>query len=249
MDLGLDGKVVIVAASSKGLGKACALAFAREGARVALCARDEATLESAAAEVAEAAGSDDRVLAVPLDISAPDAPAELVRATVERFGALHVVVPNAGGPPAGTALQFDDAAYRDALELNLFASLRLAREAVPHMRAAGFGRICFITSIAVKQPIPLLALSNTARAGLTGFAKSLAWELAPDGITVNSALPGLHATDRVLHLGSDASDVPMKRLGDPAEFAAAVVFLCSAPASYITGVALQVDGGVSRGLL
>jgi len=249
MDLGLRDKVVIVGASSKGLGKACALAFAQEGAKVTICARNEDVLAATAKEVADAAGGADRVLAVPIDIAQPNAPAQLVRATTEHFGALHVVVPNAGGPPPGMAMKFDDAAYRDAIELNLLASVRLARESVPHMRTAGFGRICFITSIAVKQPIPALALSNTARAGLTGYAKSLAVELAPEGITVNSALPGLHATDRVLVSGGDASDVPMGRLGDPAEFAAAVVFLCSAPASYITGVALQVDGGVYRGLL
>jgi len=250
VDYGLADKVAIVGASSKGLGKAIAIALAREGASVAICARGEDALAAARDEVATAAGSADKVLAVALDISAPDAAERLVAATVERFGALHVVVPNAGGPPPGPATAFDVDAYQRAIDLNLLASIRLTQAALPHLRAAGWGRICYVTSIAVKQPIPYLALSNTARAGLAGYAKSLATELAPENITVNLALPGLHATDRVLQLGEpDTRDVPMRRLGDPVEFAAAVTFLCSAPASFITGVALQVDGGQSRSLL
>lgn len=249
MDLGLRDRVAVVAAASKGLGRAVALSLAREGARVVVCARGADALAAAEAELAALAGGTGRVLALQLDVTEPDAPRRLVDAAVERFGALHVVVPNAGGPPPGGALAFDDGAYRDAFEANCMASIRLAREAVPHLRAAGWGRICFVASITVKMPSPALALSNVARAGLAGFAKTLAGEVAADGITVNLALPGLHATDRVLQLGGDASGIPARRLGRPEEFGDVVAFLCSEQAAFVTGAALLVDGGQYPGLL
>jgi 3-oxoacyl-[acyl-carrier protein] reductase len=237
MDLGLAGKVALVTAASKGLGFASADALAREGARVTICARDPVRLAAAAAEIG------DGVLAIPADITDPDAPARLVAATVERFGRLDVLVGNAGGPPSARALDVTDEQLAAAINANLLTSIRLVREALPHLRAAGGGRICLITSSAVKQPIPTLALSNTARTGLWAWAKTAAQDLVADDITLNLACPGLHATDRVTQLGSAG------RLGDPADFGRVVAFLCSAPAAFVNGAALQVDGGATLGLL
>jgi 3-oxoacyl-[acyl-carrier protein] reductase len=237
MDLGLAGRVALVTAASKGLGRASAAALAGEGASVAINSRDPERLRSTAAELG------DEVLALPGDVTEPDAPRRLVEATVERFGALHVLVANAGGPPKGRALDVDDATLLEAINANLLTSVRLVREAVPHMRAAGWGRICLITSSSVKQPIPDLATSNTARAGLWGWAKTVAQDLIDEGITVNLACPGLHATDRVTDLGFTG------RLGDPADFGRVVAFLCSQHAGFISGAALQVDGAGTLGLL
>ncbi len=237
MELGLAGKVALVTAASKGLGRASAAALAGEGASVAINSRDSERVRSTAAELG------DDVLALPGDVTEPDAPRRLVEATVERFGALHVLVANAGGPPKGRALEVDDATLEAALNANLLTSVRLVREAVPHMRAAGWGRICLITSSSVKQPIPDLATSNTARAGLWGWAKTAAQDLIDEGITLNLACPGLHATDRVTELGFTG------RLGDPADFGRVVAFLCSQHAGFISGAALQVDGAGTLGLL
>ena len=237
MDLGLAGKVALVTAASKGLGRASAAALVGEGASVAINARDPERLRSTAKEV----GGD--VLALPCDVTEPDAPRRLVQATVERFGALHIVVANAGGPPKGKALEVDDTTLREAIEANLLTSVRLVREAVPHMRSAGWGRICLITSSSVKQPIPDLATSNTARAGLWGWAKTAAQDLMDDRITLNLACPGLHATDRITELGFAG------RMGDPADFGRVVAFLCSQQAGFISGAALQVDGASTLGLL
>jgi 3-oxoacyl-[acyl-carrier protein] reductase len=184
------------------------------------------------------------VLAIPADVSDPETPARLVAATVERFGSVDILVANNGGPPPGRALEVDDDQLRAALEANLLTSIRLTREAVPHMRAKGWGRICMITSYSVKQPIPTLALSNAARTGLWAWAKTAAADLFPDGITVNLAAPGLHATDRMKQLGGGAG--PM---GDPADFGKTVAFLCSEPAKFISGVALNIDGASVLGLL
>lgn len=237
MDLGLEGRVALVTAASKGLGLASAAALAAEGASVAICARDPDRLAAAAAGI----GPD--VLAIPTDVTEAGAPARLVAATVERFGRLDVLVANAGGPPQARALEITDESLAQALNANLTTSIRLVREAVPHLRAAGGGRICLITSSAVKQPIPTLALSNTARTGLWGWAKTAAQDLAPDGITLNLACPGLHATDRVRHLGFEGP------LGDPADFGRVVAFLCSDHARFVSGVALQIDGAATLGLL
>jgi 3-oxoacyl-[acyl-carrier protein] reductase len=237
MDLGLGGKVALVTAASKGLGLASAAALAAEGASVAICARDPARLSAAAAGI----GPD--VLAIPADVTEAGAPARLVGAAVERFGRLDVLVANAGGPPQARALEVTDDGLAQALNANLVTSIRLVREALPHLRAAGAGRICLITSSAVKQPIPTLALSNTARTGLWGWAKTAAQDLAPEGITLNLICPGLHATDRVRHLGLDGPT------GDPGDFGRIVAFLCSAQAAFVSGVALQVDGAATLGLL
>lgn len=237
MDLGLAGKVALVTAASKGLGLASARALVEEGMSVAINARDPVRLRAAAAEL----GGD--VLALPADVTEPETPQRLIDATVERFGALHVVVGNAGGPPKGRALEVDDGTFLGAIEANLLTSIRLVRAALPHMRAAGWGRICLITSSSVKQPIPDLATSNTARAGLWGWAKTAAQDLIDDDITLNLTCPGLHATDRVKDLGFAG------RLGDPADFGRVVAFLCSQPAGFISGAALQVDGAGTLGLL
>jgi 3-oxoacyl-[acyl-carrier protein] reductase len=239
MDLGLDGRVALVTASSKGLGRASAAALSQEGARVVLCARNEETLKEAAAAMPG------EVLPVAADVTDPATPARLVDAAVERFGALHVLVANAGGPPAGRALEVDDQALLDALQANLLASIRLVRAALPPMRAAGWGRICLITSTTIKQPVPTLALSNTARTGLWAWAKTAAADLAGDGITLNLACPGLHDTERVREVGL-AGDGP---LGDPTDFGKVVCFLCSDPARFVSGAALQVDGAATTGLL
>jgi 3-oxoacyl-[acyl-carrier protein] reductase len=239
MDLGLDGRVALVTASSKGLGRASAQALSQEGAKVVLCARDGRALEEAAAAMPGEA------LAVPADVTDPDAPARLVAAAVERFGGLHVLVANAGGPPPGRALEVTDDALLAAIHANLLASVRLVRAAVPHMRAAGWGRICLITSISVKQPIPTLALSNTARTGLWAWAKTAAADLADDGITLNLACPGTHATERMRQLGGLGDG----RVGDPADFGKVVCFLCSDQACFVSGAALQVDGAATVGLL
>jgi 3-oxoacyl-[acyl-carrier protein] reductase len=255
MDLGLKGRVAAVAGASSGLGLAIATALAAEGADVAVASRDAQRLDAAASAL-DTAGSG-RVITRALDVRDTDAVGAWIDEIVNRLGALHIVVPNAGGPPGGTATSFDVDAYRDALELNLLSQIGITQAALPHLRAAGWGRIIFVTSISVRQPIPTLALSNTARAGVAGYAKSLVAELGDAGITVNLLAPGYHATNRVDEiLGGDqrardaiTADIPLDRMGDPADFGAVAAFLASEQANYITGAVLPVDGGASRSLL
>ena len=236
MDLGLRDRVAIVTAASKGLGRASAEALAAEGAKVLLNARSADLLHELAATM-------DDALVVPGDITDPDLPAQLVDAAIERWGRLDIVVGNAAGPPGGRALAVDDQQILDAVNANLLASVRLARAAVPHLQEGGWGRICFIASVTVRQPIPDLALSNVARAGLWGWVKTAAQDLAGDGITVNLACPGLHATDRLLERGVTG------RTGGVADFGKVVAFLCSEPAAFVNGIAMGVDGGTVTGLL
>jgi 3-oxoacyl-[acyl-carrier protein] reductase len=238
MDLGIRDRVAIVAASSKGLGRAAATALAVDGAKVVMCARHEDELRAAA----EPLGA----LAVPLDITAPDAPQQLVDAAIDAYGRLDIVVPNAGGPPPGRALDVSDDQLLDAVNANLLASVRLVRASLPHLEANGWGRICMITSYTVKQPAPMLALSNVARTGLWAWVKTAAVDLLPKGITLNMAAPGPHATDRMVQLSGGVVSGPM---GDPADFGKVVAFLCSEPAGFISGVALNVDGAAVVGLL
>jgi 3-oxoacyl-[acyl-carrier protein] reductase len=239
VDLGLAGKVALVTASSRGLGRASAMALSQEGAKVVLCARDRAALEAAVAAMPG------ETLAVAADVTDPAAPKRLVDAALDRFGGLDVLVANAGGPPPARALEVDDAQLLAALQANLLTSIRLVRAALPPMRAAGWGRICLITSKSVKQPIPNLALSNTARTGLWGWAKTAAADLFAEGITLNLACPASHATERARQTGS-AGDGPV---GDPADFGKVVCFLCSAPAAFVSGAAVAVDGATTAGLL
>lgn len=236
MDLGLDGRVAVVTAASKGLGRASAQALAAQGARVVVNARSASTLEYLAASMGDA-------IAVAGDITEPDVPSQLVEAAVARWGRIDIVVGNAGGPPTGGALDVRDDQILAAVNANLLASIRLARAAVPHMRGQKWGRICFVASASVRQPIRDLALSNIARTGLWAWTKTAAQDLAGDGITVNIAAPGLHATDRLLERGVTG------RTGDPEDFGKVVAFLCSEPANFINGVALGVDGGAVTGLL
>jgi 3-oxoacyl-[acyl-carrier protein] reductase len=241
MDLGIRGKAALVTAASKGLGRASALALASEGARVAICARGQQALAEAEAAIKDTGAE---VLALVEDVTEPDAPARLVSATAERFGGIDILVANSGGPPPGRALEVDDTALLAALNANLLTSIRLVRQSVPWMQRTGWGRICLITSYSVKQPIPTLALSNTARTGLWAWAKTAAADLFPEGITLNLACPGPHATDRMKALGGDAPG-----LGDPADFGRIVAFLCSRPARFLSGTAVSVDGASVLGLL
>ena len=241
MDLGIDGRVAIVTASSKGLGKASAEALVAEGVAVVICARGRDALD-ATAEGLRAAGG--RVLAVEADVTQPEVPAQLVGAALDEFGQIDIVVANAGGPPPMRALDVDADAVHAAVEANLLTSVRLAQEALPHLRAQRWGRLCFIASVSVRQPIGDLALSNIARTGLWAWAKTAAQDLAGDGITVNLACPGLHATDRVTQLGHTGD-----RIGDPADFGKVVAFLCSEPARFVSGIAMGVDGATVSGLL
>lgn len=236
MDLGLAGRVAIVTAASKGLGRACAQALSAEGARLVLNARDAAALE-------ELAASMDNAVVVPGDITDPALPARLVETAFDRWGRVDVVVGNAGGPPSGRALDVTDDQLLEAVQANLLASVRLARAAVPHMQGQHWGRVVFIASASVRQPIRDLVLSNVARTGLWAWTKTAAQDLAEQGITVNLIAPGLHATDRLLERGVTG------RTGDPADFGQVVAFLCSEQARFINGVALGVDGGTVTGLL
>lgn len=242
MDLCIAGKVALVTASSKGLGRGTAEALVAEGVSVLINARSADALAETEAALRDAGGD---VLAIAGDVTDPVMPAALIAACVEWKGRLDILVPNAGGPPPGRALDVDDEALAAALNANLLTSVRLVREAVPHMRERRWGRICSITSFSVKQPIPTLALSNTARTALWAWTKTASQDLFPDGITVNMAAPGHHATDRMKQLGGGDP----RTMGDPGDFGRIVAFLCSEPARFVNGVALQVDGGAVAGLL
>ena len=241
MDLGIDGKVALVVAGSRGLGFATAQALAAEGARLVVSARGEDSLASAASSL-RASGVE--VATVVADIADPDVPARLVSTAVEQFGGLDIVVANAGGPPPGRSLEVTEAQLDSALNLNLRSSIRLIQSSVPVLRQRGWGRICCITSYSVVQPVPSLALSNTARVGLWAWAKTAAQDLASDqsGITLNLACPGPHATDRMKELGGSGV------MGDPADFGKIVAFLCSQPAAFVNGAAVVVDGGATLAL-
>jgi 3-oxoacyl-[acyl-carrier protein] reductase len=241
VDLGIEGKTALVAAASRGLGRATAEALASEGVRVMLTARDAGVLEQTRSELS-AAGAD--VEAVAADVTEPEAPARLVAATREAFGHVDIVIANAGGPPPGRAFDVDDAALEAALNANLLSSIRLAREALPSMREQGWGRICCIASYSIVEAIPTLALSTTARAGLHAWAKGAAQDLAHEGsgVTLNVICPGPHATDRMRELGGAGV------MGDPADFGRIVAFLCSQSARFVNGVAVVVDGGETLAL-
>ena len=263
MELGLNGKVAIVAASSKGMGKATAMALAAEGARVTMCARGVDVLAKAAQDVQETHQAD--VLAVRADVTRHEDIKRVVQETVGRWGTVNILVNNAGGPLPGTFVDVDDGAWQSAFELNLLSTIRFIREVVPHMREAGGGAIINIQSVSVKEPIDNLILSNSIRSGVAGLAKSLSRELARDRIRVNTVLPGAIQTERLRQVIAGQAqrqgksieevrrtweeEIPLGRLGEPEEIADMIVFLASERASYVSGVTVQVDGGKVRSMI
>ena len=263
MDLGIRDKVALVTAASRGLGKAVALELAREGCRLAICSRQAKAIHDAADEIHSRTGAD--VLPLVADLSVREQTQAVVDDTQRRFGQIDVLFANAGGPPPGAFVGLDEEQWLAAIDLTLMSVVRLCRAVLPSMRAHRWGRILIDTSFTVKQPLENLVLSNSLRAGVMGLAKTLSNEVAADGITVNCICPGWIETERVDQLLKDraqrgnlsveaarqaiTSAIPMGRMGSVDEFAATAAFLCSAPASYITGVSLLVDGGIVKGLL
>jgi len=262
MDLGLKNRVALVAASSQGLGLATADAFAAEGCRVAMCARNQQSLTAAADKIRNQHHVD--VLAEAFDVTDASAVSRFVAAVAEKFGSVDICVTNAGGPPAKGFLAASLEDWQHAVEANFFSTVYFAREVIPHMQKKRWGRIITITSITTKQPVTDLVLSNAVRAAVVGLVKSLANEFGKDGILVNNVGPGFTATDRLKELAKArssatgksqqeifeawAADAPLKRLGEPRELADAIVWLASERASYITGQTLLVDGGMYKGL-
>jgi 3-oxoacyl-[acyl-carrier protein] reductase len=255
------GRVALVCAASKGLGRASAQALARDGVRVAICARGGEALAATAAAIAAAGG---QVLPIEADLRRAGDIARVLETTVAAFGGLDILVTNTGGPPSGPFMTLDERAWIDAIDSLLLSVVRLCRGAVPHMQARGGGRIIHVTSISVKQPIEGLVLSNSLRAAVTGLAKTLSVELASHNILVNCVAPGYTRTDRVVDLANATAaregitpaqaeraivdGIPLGRMGTPEEFAAVIAFLASPAASFLTGVTIPVDGGWTRGL-
>ncbi len=262
MDLRLAGKAALVAAASQGMGRAIALALAREGCKVAICARTPAPLEAAVAAIRKEGAAD--ILGVPADVSRADGVAAFVDAATDAFGGVDILVANAGGPPTGRFEALSEAQWDRAYALTFQSAVRLIRSVVPSMRSRGGGSIVAITSISVKQPVDNLVLSNAMRAAVVGLVKSLARELGPDRIRVNAVAPGYVATDRLVDVlraraeregkrleeieADELRQVPLGRFGDPAEIGDLVSYLVSERASYLTGNVIQVDGGLYRGV-
>jgi 3-oxoacyl-[acyl-carrier protein] reductase len=262
METGLKNRVAIVAASSQGLGRATAEAFAAEGCRLAMCARNPQTLQAAAEQIQRQHSVE--VLAQPLDVTDAEAVHRFVEAVVAKFGSADICVTNAGGPPAKGFLAASLEEWRKAVDLNFLSTVYFAREVIPHMQRKRWGRIITLTSVTTKQPVADLVLSNAVRAAVVGLVKSLANEFGKDGILVNNVGPGYTATDRLKQLAKTrsaalgkseqeifdawATDAPLKRVGEPREIADTVVWLASERASYITGQTVLVDGGTYKGL-
>src|SRR5467141_875188 len=262
MDTGLKNRVAIVAASSQGIGRATAEAFAAEGCRVAMCARNPEALQTAAKKIQKQYSAE--VLAEALDVTDPSAVHRFVEAVVSNFGGVDICVTNAGGPPAKGFLGASLEDWRKAVDLNFLSTVYFAREVIPHMQRKHWGRVITLTSISTKQPVADLVLSNAVRAAVVGLVKSLANEFGKDGILVNNVGPGFTATDRLKELAHArsaglgktekeifegwAADTAVKRLGEPRELADTIVWLASERASYITGQTILVDGGLYKGL-
>ena len=263
MDLGIRDRIAIVAASSRGLGREAATALAAEGARLAICARGEDRLKKTAEEIRRTYGVE--VIHRTVDVSVREEVEDFVREVIDGMGTVHILVTNAGGPPPGTFLDHEPGTWEKAFGLNFLSAVNLCRATLPAMVKNNWGRIVMMTSIAVKQPIDGLILSNAVRAGVTGLARTLANEFGPQGILVNTVCPGYFLTDRVKSLaetiagkgGGSAEDVierwgkssPIGRIGSPSEFGPLVAFLCSERAGYITGTSIAIDGGFCRSLL
>jgi 3-oxoacyl-[acyl-carrier protein] reductase len=262
MDLGLKGKVALVAGASQGMGRAAALGFAREGAKVAICARGETALNEAARTIRQQTGGD--VLALAADMARAEDITKFVSSAADKLGRVDVIVNNAGGPPPGEFMSFTDEDWLQAFNLSFMSTMRMTREAVPHMRKVGGGRVINITSYSVKEPIAGLVLSNAIRSGVIGLAKTLSRELARDNILINNVCPGRIDTERAQKLNKAradrlkrpveeinremAAEVPLGRYGSAEEAADLIVFLGSERASYITGTTIQIDGGLVRGI-
>jgi 3-oxoacyl-[acyl-carrier protein] reductase len=262
MDIGLKNRVALVAASSQGIGRATAEAFAAEGCRVAMCARNPQTLQAAAEKVRKQHGVE--VLAEAFDVGDAAAVSGFIAAVAAKFGGVDICVTNAGGPPAKGFLAATLEEWQRALELNFLSTVYFAREVIPHMQRKRWGRIVTMTSITTKQPVTDLVLSNAVRAAVVGLVKSLANEFGKDGILVNNVAPGFTATDRLKDLAKSrasasgkseqqifegwVADAPLQRLGEPREVAETIVWLASERASYITGQTVLVDGGMYKGL-
>lgn len=262
MDLGLKGKRALIAAASHGLGKAAAMELAREGAKVTICSRDKAAIEEAAADIQKATQAE--VLPVVADLTKTADIENLVNQSVARFQGIDILVTNAGGPPATTFATTPPDAWQTAFDLTLMSAVNLCRAVIPSMKQRRWGRIILITSLTVKQPAGNLLLSNVVRTALSGLMKSLSNEFAADNVLVNSVLPGYTLTERLAVLSESQAKargvpreeiiaeweqaIPMRRLGKPEELAALIAFLASERASYITGTAIQVDGGFIKGI-
>jgi len=247
MDLGISGRTAAVAAASSGLGLATARALAAAGCRVAMCSRTAERIEAAAATI------EGDVVPIVADVSTPDGARAFIEASVAALGSVDILVANGGGPPPGTFATTPEDAFASALDLNLRSVVAMCYAAIPPMQARGWGRVVAITSISVRQPIPYLILSNTARAGVTGFLKTVALEVAKDGVTVNTIQPGSHLTPRLGNLDETAladlaATIPAGTIGDPDDFGRCAAFLCSESARYITGSSLHVDGGAYKAL-
>jgi 3-oxoacyl-[acyl-carrier protein] reductase len=262
METGLKNRVAIVAASSQGLGRATAEAFAAEGCRVAICARNREALTVVAENLRTRYRTE--VLAEPFDVTDANAVRDFVSAVVQKFGSVDICVTNAGGPPAKGFLATTIQEWRRAIDLNFMSAVYFAHQVIPHMQKKKWGRIITITSVTTKQPVSDLVYSNAVRAAVVGLVKSLANEFGKDGILVNNVGPGFTATDRLKELARSrslaqhqtekeilegwAGDAPLKRLGEPRELADTIVWLASERASYITGQTVLVDGGLYKGL-
>ena len=254
MDFGLKNKVALIGASSQGLGKAVAMELANEGAHVVICGRNPDTLEATAKEIE--ANSNITVLAVQADLSKESDRQTLLQQALERFGKIDILVTNTGGPPAGKFESFSKDEWDKTYELLLASAVHMVQGVLPGMKAQGWGRVIAITSQAVKQPVANLILSNSVRASVAGLTKTLASELGSYNITVNNVMPGYTKTNRLTNLIAKnpkvqeaTSEIPLGRFAEPEEFAAAVVFLASERASYITGVSLGVDGGWIKNII
>jgi 3-oxoacyl-[acyl-carrier protein] reductase len=261
MDLGLKDKIALVTGASRGLGYATGLALAKEGCRVVINSRDEEKVKSAVKKIATETGA--QIIGLAGDVSNVSVPAKLVTQTIEAFGGLDILITNSGGPPAGTFESFNEATWQKAVDLSLMSHVRLIRAALPHLRKSSAASVLTVTSMSVKQPLANLVLSNSIRAATVGLTKSLALELGREGIRFNSILPGWTETERATELMTaratanrstveeetrkQSEQSPLGRMGHPEEFAAAAVFLVSPAASYITGVMLNVDGGMYKG--
>lgn len=248
MDLGLLNRTAAVAAASAGLGFASADALAREGVRVAICGRDATRVADAAQRIGNGC------VGIVADVSTLQGGQDFVQQAITALGHIDILVANGGGPAAGNFATTLPDGYITGLQQSLLSVVGMCTEAVPAMQSRRWGRVVAITSVAVRQPIPNLILSNTARAGVTGFLKTLAREVAASGVTINSVQPGIHATDRIKQLYGATPDalslgIPAGFIGDPADFGSMVAFLCGESARFITGTNIQIDGGSYAGLL